>query len=97
MISKEYKVGDIVTAQTTNDDGDTIFISGEIRSINENTVFVTRRFPKIEHLFDKKESNGKTYLICIQAEEERKEQEYNRKKRSKAGKLGAKIRWRNLK
>ncbi len=49
MLSKEYKVGDTVTAQTTNDDGDTIFISGEIRSINENTVFVTRRFPKIEH------------------------------------------------
>ncbi len=49
VLLKEYKVGDTVTAQTTNDDGDTIFISGEIRSINENIVFVTRRFPKIEH------------------------------------------------
>ena len=67
------------------------------RMCNCRTEKIKKIFPKIEHLFDKKESNGKTYLICIQAEEERKEQEYNRKKRSKAGKLGAKIRWRNLK
>ena len=51
-------------------------------------------FPKIEHLFDKeKDKNGKTYLICKQAEEERKEQKMNRKRRSMAGKLGATKRW----
>ena len=51
-------------------------------------------FPKIEHLFYKeKDKNGKTYLICKQAEEERKEQKMNRKRRSMAGKLGAKKRW----
>ena len=33
------------------------------------------------------------YLICKQAEEERKEQKMNRKRRSMAGKLGAKKRW----
>ena len=37
-------------------------------------------FPKIENLFYKeKDKNGKTYLICKQAEEERKEQKMNRK------------------
>ena len=51
-------------------------------------------FPKIEHLFYKeKDKNGKTYLICKQAEEERKEQKLNRKRRSIAGKMGAKKRW----
>mgnify|MGYP003675105067 CR=1 FL=1 len=49
MPLKEYKVGDAVTAQTTNDDGDTIFINGEIRSINGDNVFIIRQFPKIEH------------------------------------------------
>ena len=48
----------------------------------------------ISHLFEeKKEKDNKVYLICIQAEEERKEQAKNRKKRSIAGKLGAKKRW----
>jgi hypothetical protein len=51
-------------------------------------------FPKIENLFEKeKDKDGKTYLICKQAEEERKEQKMNRKRRSMAGKLGAKKRW----
>jgi hypothetical protein len=51
-------------------------------------------FPKIEHLFDKeKDKNGKTYLTCKQAEEERKEQKINRKRRSVAGRMGAKKRW----
>lgn len=54
---------------------------------------IEKLFPKIEHLFKKREFNGKTFLVCIEAEEERKEQEYNRKKRSKAGKLGARVRW----
>jgi|TARA_R100000081_G_scaffold50991_1_gene24588 uncharacterized protein YdaU (DUF1376 family) len=48
----------------------------------------------ISHLFEeKKDKDNKVYLICIQAEEERKEQAKNRKKRSIAGKLGAKKRW----
>jgi len=52
-------------------------------------------FPKIKHLFtEMKEKNGGKFLICNQAEEERKEQAKNRKKRSIAGKLGAKIRWK---
>ena len=53
--------------------------------------------PNIIHLFKQVEKNGKIYLQCIQAEEERKEQELNRIKRSKAGKLGARIRWKNIK
>ena len=32
-------------------------------------------------------------LYCVQAEEERQEQVLNRKKRSDAGKKGAKVRW----
>lgn len=48
----------------------------------------------ISHLFEeKKDKDNKVYLICTQAEEERKEQAKNRKKRSIAGKLGAKKRW----
>ena len=33
------------------------------------------------------------YIFCIQAEEERKEQALNRKRKSVAGKKGAKKRW----
>jgi|TARA_X000001382_G_scaffold11638_1_gene7833 uncharacterized small protein (DUF1192 family) len=33
------------------------------------------------------------HIHCIQAEEERYEQELNRKRKSKAGKKGAKARW----
>tara|TARA_R110000744_G_scaffold74606_5_gene148928 strand:- start:341 stop:736 length:396 start_codon:yes stop_codon:yes gene_type:complete len=51
-------------------------------------------FPKIKHLFTElKDKDGKKYLICNQAEEERKEQAKKRKRRSIAGKLGAKVRW----
>ena len=52
-------------------------------------------FPKIEHLFakEKKEKDECYYLVCLQAEEERKEQKMNIKRRSMAGKLGAKKRW----
>ena len=51
-------------------------------------------FPKIKHLFTEiREKDGKKYLICNQAEQERKEQEKNRKRRSIAGKMGAKARW----
>ena len=54
---------------------------------------IKNMWPNIEHLFEKIEHDDRTYLVCIQAEAERKEQLINRKKRSKAGKLGAKIRW----
>ena len=32
-------------------------------------------------------------MICLSAEEERKEQEKNRKLKQKAGRLGSKVRW----
>ena len=56
---------------------------------------IKKIWPKIEHLFDKKKNDktGKVELICLSAEEERKEQEKNRKLKQKAGRLGAKVRW----
>jgi uncharacterized protein YdaU (DUF1376 family) len=50
---------------------------------------INKIFPKIKHLFEKKDG----YLICPQAEEERREQAINRKRKSLAGKKGAKKRW----
>ena len=46
-----------------------------------------------KYIEEKKDKECNIFLVCIQAEEERKEQEKNRKKRSIAGKLGAKKRW----
>ena len=64
------------------------------RMLNCRTEKIEKIYPKIKHLFEeKKEKDGITYLYCIQAEEERKEQAKNRRKRSIAGKLGAKKRW----
>ena len=56
---------------------------------------IQKIFPKIEHMFEKKkdEKTKKIHLVCIQAEEERKQQEKNRRLKSKAGKLGALKRW----
>ena len=56
---------------------------------------IQKIFPKIEHMFEKKkdEKTKKIHLVCLQAEEERKEQEKNRRLKSKAGKLGALKRW----
>ena len=56
---------------------------------------IQKIFTKIEHMFEKKkdEKTKKIHLVCIQAEEERKEQEKNRRLKSKAGKLGALKRW----
>ena len=56
---------------------------------------IRRIFAKLveKEFLVKKERNGKTYFICTQAEQERKEQAINRVKKQKAGKLGAKIRW----
>tara|TARA_R110002012_G_scaffold55220_3_gene141059 strand:- start:4064 stop:4429 length:366 start_codon:yes stop_codon:yes gene_type:complete len=50
---------------------------------------IKKIFPKIQHLFQEKNN----FLICVQAEEERKEQAENRKKKSLAGKKGAAKRW----
>tara|TARA_R110000824_G_scaffold218869_5_gene405608 strand:- start:8870 stop:9061 length:192 start_codon:yes stop_codon:yes gene_type:complete len=44
-----FKIGDYVTAKTINDDGDTIFVSGEISSIGGDVAFLTMKFPKREH------------------------------------------------
>ena len=64
------------------------------RMLNCRTEKIEKIYPKIKHLFEeKKDKDNITYLYCIQAEEERKEQAKNRKKRSIAGKLGAKKRW----
>ena len=64
------------------------------RMLNCRTEKIEKIYPKIKHLFEeKKDKDGITYLYCIQAEEERKEQAVNRRKRSVAGKLGAKKRW----
>ena len=64
------------------------------RMLNCRTEKIEKIYPKIKHLFEeKKDKDNLVYLYCIQAEEERKEQAKNRKKRSIAGKLGAKKRW----
>lgn len=48
-MENSYKIGDRVTARTVNSDGDTVFISGNIRAITDKQVFIENRFPKIEH------------------------------------------------
>ena len=64
------------------------------RMLNCRTEKIEKIYPKIKHLFEeKKDKDSIIYLYCIQAEEERKEQAKNRRKRSVAGKLGAKKRW----
>ena len=64
------------------------------RMCNCRTEKIEKIYNKIKHLFEEKtDKDGITYLYCIQAEEERKEQAKNRRKRSIAGKLGAKKRW----
>lgn len=54
---------------------------------------IKKMLPHLLPLFEIKEFNGDKYLICLQAEEERKEQELNRKKRQAAGRKGAEARW----
>jgi len=64
------------------------------RMCNCRTEKIEKIYNKIKHLFEEKtDKDGIIYLYCIQAEEERKEQAKNRRKRSVAGKLGAKKRW----
>ena len=50
---------------------------------------IRRIFAKLveKEFLVKKERNGKTYFICTQAEQERKEQAINRVKKQKAGNL----------
>ena len=49
MKLSNYKIGEQVTARTSNPDGDTVFVSGKIESINGNKIFIVKKFPKIEH------------------------------------------------
>lgn len=56
---------------------------------------VKAMLPKIMPLFKEiKEKDGTLSLVCIQAEEERREQALNRAKRQAAGKKGAEARWK---
>ena len=51
-------------------------------------------WPNMQDMFEQvKDKSGGIYLICLQAEEERKEQAENRKKRQAAGRKGAEKRW----
>ena len=55
---------------------------------------IDKMLPKMMHLFKQvKERDGSVSLVCIQAEEERREQALNRAKRQAAGKKGAEARW----
>jgi len=55
---------------------------------------VKKMWPNMQDMFEQvKDKNGGIYLICLQAEEERKEQAENRKKRQAAGRKGAEKRW----
>ena len=54
-MKNDYKIGDRVTASSINEDGDTIYISGTIRSISDGRVFIEKRFPKLEHFSVKHE------------------------------------------
>ena len=56
---------------------------------------VKKMWPNLEPMFRQVKEKEGTYLICLQAEEERKEQAINRKKRQAAGKKGADVRWGN--
>tara|TARA_R100000687_G_scaffold81863_1_gene79705 strand:- start:585 stop:965 length:381 start_codon:yes stop_codon:yes gene_type:complete len=50
--------------------------------------------PNLEKMFIKqKGDDGKEYLICSYAEEERRIQKNNRRKKSLAGRKGASVRW----
>mgnify|MGYP003124771589 FL=1 len=50
---------------------------------------IKKIWPRIQHMFFIEND----HLYCIQAEEERKEQALNRKRKSIAGRKGAKKRW----
>jgi hypothetical protein len=52
---KAYKIGDIVTAKTINKDGESVYVSGEVSSINDKLVFLLKKFPKREYFSVKEE------------------------------------------
>ena len=54
-LKKSFNLGDTVTAKTVNIDGDTIYISGKISSVSGDNIFITRKWPKIEHFSVKKQ------------------------------------------
>jgi len=58
---------------------------------------IQKIWPTISHMFEKRVIDNKDYLICTEAEEERREQALNRKKRSNAGKKGADALWNKRK
>jgi uncharacterized protein YdaU (DUF1376 family) len=58
---------------------------------------IQKIWPTIEFMFEKKIISNKEFLICIEAEDERREQALNRKKRSVAGKKGADALWNKRK
>ena len=55
QLKKAYKIGDIVTAKTINKDGESVYVSGEISSINDKLVFLLKKFPKREYFSVKEE------------------------------------------
>lgn len=54
---------------------------------------IKKMWPNMQDMFQQIKDKDGVYLICLQAEEERKEQAENRKKRQAAGKKGAEKRW----
>ena len=58
---------------------------------------IQKIWPTIEFMFEKKIISNKEFLICIEAEDERREQDKNRRKRSVAGKKGADALWNKRK
>jgi len=54
---------------------------------------IKKMWPDMKHMFFEQNDKQGSFLICLQAEEERKEQALNRKKRQVAGKKGADKRW----
>jgi len=55
QLKKAYKIGDIVTAKTINKDGESVYVSGEVSSINDKLVFLLKKFPKREYFSVKEE------------------------------------------
>jgi uncharacterized protein YdaU (DUF1376 family) len=54
---------------------------------------IKKMWPNMQDMFQQIKDKDGVYLICLQAEEERKEQAENRKKRQAAGRKGAEKRW----
>jgi uncharacterized protein YdaU (DUF1376 family) len=54
---------------------------------------IKKMWPNMQDMFQQIKDKDGMYLICLQAEEERKEQAENRKKRQAAGRKGAEKRW----